>query len=319
MSIKLYRSALPLPCKLPDATGGFTPVNYSQVIDSITADADSTDFSISNPEATGTTTTPPIGTVSANADPTAISLSNPEATGSTLTPDITTTDTDSVYILATVTPATPTGGESIEQHTPAGWTRTEPTATVSASVYRSQRTRTFENSVFTGATAWVAPTITQNSLPATTASLRSSAFAQETEEVWLLLLTITHPDLTDDIRVVQDKQLVTSRGNDYQAFGFDVSLPLDAPDRPPEARIIIDNVSQELIESIRKITDAPAVTIEFIRAADPDTVELSWTNFTLRNIGWNEQRITGVLTHADIITEAFPSDNFTPSSFRGLI
>ena len=38
-----------------------------------------------------------------------------------------TTDTDSIYILSATAPATPTGGTTVEDHTPAGWTRTQPT------------------------------------------------------------------------------------------------------------------------------------------------------------------------------------------------
>ena len=64
----------------PEATGTVT-----QVIDSLTADADSTDFSISNPEAAGTVTQVP-ETITTNADPTAFSVSNPEATGTATTP-----------------------------------------------------------------------------------------------------------------------------------------------------------------------------------------------------------------------------------------
>ena len=39
-----------------------------------------------------------------------------------------------------------------------------------------------------------------------------SAFAQETEDVWLVLLTISHADLSEDIRVVNNTVNITSRG-----------------------------------------------------------------------------------------------------------
>ena len=85
-------------------------------------------------------------------------------------PVVTTTDTDSIYRLAASPPSTPTGGTSTENHTPTNWVRTEPSPTGTQNVYRSQRTRTFEDDVFTEATAWGAPTQTQAMLSAPTAS-----------------------------------------------------------------------------------------------------------------------------------------------------
>ena len=74
---------------------------------------------------------------------------------------VTTTDTDSVWRLATADPGAPAGGTGTETHTPAGWTRTEPEATETEGVWRSQRTRSFSDAAFTSATAWGAPTETE--------------------------------------------------------------------------------------------------------------------------------------------------------------
>ena len=77
---------------------------------------------------------------------------------------VTTTDTDSVYMLAdrATAPTTPTGGTTLQNHTPTGWTRTEPDPTDTLAVWRSQRTRTFVDGAFTSATAWGAPTRTRD-------------------------------------------------------------------------------------------------------------------------------------------------------------
>ena len=72
-----------------------------------------------------------------------------------------TTDTDSVWRLAATQPATPTGGTGTQTHTPTGWTRGEPDATQTESVWRSQRTRTFSDGAFTSATMWRTPTETE--------------------------------------------------------------------------------------------------------------------------------------------------------------
>ena len=66
----------------------------------------------------------------------------------------TTTDTDTIYRLATAAPGAPSGGTGVENHTPTGWQRNEPSPTETEGVYRATRTRTFLDGVFSSATAW---------------------------------------------------------------------------------------------------------------------------------------------------------------------
>ena len=68
--------------------------------------------------------------------------------------DVVTRDTDSIYRRGTTAPGTPTGGTDSETHLPSGWSRTNLGATATQNLYRSQRTRTYTNGVFTSATAW---------------------------------------------------------------------------------------------------------------------------------------------------------------------
>ena len=62
---------------------------------------------------------------------------------------------EAIYFLASAKPDKPTGGTHTYLHTPpGGWTRTQPTPTLSKAVYRSQRTATYLNGGFLSATAW---------------------------------------------------------------------------------------------------------------------------------------------------------------------
>ena len=74
---------------------------------------------------------------------------NPPAPGSQ-----TTTDTDTIYIRGSSPPGAPSGGTTVETHTPAGWSRSRPAATSTLGVYSATRTRTYTNGNFTSATAW---------------------------------------------------------------------------------------------------------------------------------------------------------------------
>ena len=145
-----------------------------------------------------------------------------------------------------------------------------------------------------------------------------SAFAQETEEVWLALLTISHADLSEDIRVVNNKLNITSRGLMFTGFAFDFVPPFQSSERQPRAELVIDGVSTEIAQHIRSISSAPGAKFEFIRAADPDTVEQTFDGFLLRDVRWDVESVTGTLSLEDIAREPYPAGIFSPASFPGL-
>ena len=65
------------------------------------------------------------------------------------------TDTDYLFQLSASSPGTPSGGETSLDHTPSGWSRTEPDPTATMGVWQVERTRSFSGAmVFESATAW---------------------------------------------------------------------------------------------------------------------------------------------------------------------
>lgn len=152
----------------------------------------------------------------------------------------------------------------------------------------------------------------------TTDAFRRSAFDPNTAEVWLVLLTISHEQLAEPIRVVNNTVEIVSRGETFIGYPFEITLPDSQEESAPRARLAIDNVSREISQSIRTITSAPSVLIEIIRAADPDTVEVAWPNFALRNVHWDAMRVSGDLTIEDFTAEPYPAGIFSPASFPGL-
>lgn len=152
----------------------------------------------------------------------------------------------------------------------------------------------------------------------TSATFKAAVFAQETGEAFILLITISHDDLDDDIRVCSDGQQVTSNSLDYEAFPFQLTLPEVTEDGPPRARLVIDNVDKQIVEAVRTITTPPTVKIELVLASDPDTVEASFDDFVLRNIQYDMLTVQGELLLEVFETEPFPSAGFYPSNFPGL-
>lgn len=145
----------------------------------------------------------------------------------------------------------------------------------------------------------------------------ASIHAQETGEVWLVLVTIEATNLATPIRVVNNNEDITSRGNLYQAFPFDIILPGQDPDGTPRAVLRFDNVDRTAIAAIRGVTSAPTVTLEVILASAPNTVEISFGAMSLRNVSYDATSVEGELHVEPLLNEPITL-NMTPSRFPGL-
>jgi len=141
--------------------------------------------------------------------------------------------------------------------------------------------------------------------------------AQETGTAWLVLLTLDHPDLDRPIRVTSDGVATTSNGEVFEAFPFEVTLPDDVEGRAPQARLRIDNTSQEIIALLRGLVTPPSLTIQIVRSTNPDVVEREWAGLEWRASSWDIGAITGTLAVDDLATEEFPYVTFD-GRFKGL-
>lgn len=146
---------------------------------------------------------------------------------------------------------------------------------------------------------------------------RSAMFSEETSDGLLVLLTITHPNISP-IRVVNDKVNISSRGNEFIAFPFEIILPTSSPDSPPKSQLTIGNVSREISQIIRTISSAPTVLIEVVRINNFDSLEVSFPAFKLKNIRFDVAQVQGDLVSEDLQIEPYPSLTFSPAHFPGL-
>lgn len=141
--------------------------------------------------------------------------------------------------------------------------------------------------------------------------------AQETGTAWLVLLTLDHPDLDRPIRVTSDGVATTSNGEVFEAFPFEVTLPDDVEGRAPQARLRIDNTSQEIIALLRGLVTPPSLAIRIVRSTNPDVIEREWAGLEWRASSWDIGAITGTLAVDDLATEEFPYVTFD-GRFKGL-
>lgn len=145
-----------------------------------------------------------------------------------------------------------------------------------------------------------------------------AANAQETGEVFLILLTISHASLSPSIRVVGNTEDIVSNGETFLAFPFEITLPDDAPESVAQVSLKIDNVDRQIVDAIRSISSPPTVSIDVILASDPDTIEAGPFNMTLLQSDYDVLTVTGELVFEDVLNEPFPGDSFDPVGFPGL-
>ena len=142
--------------------------------------------------------------------------------------------------------------------------------------------------------------------------------AVETEEVFLTLLEITHPDMPDVIRFVDNTLPIESNNNFYDPYPFRITLPEDRQGILPEVKLTIDNVDQRLITSIRGFSNPPLVTVKIILASAPDQIEMQLDNLKLRNVRFDAFTITGSLALDSPLSRKFPSGTYNPKQYPAI-
>jgi hypothetical protein len=150
------------------------------------------------------------------------------------------------------------------------------------------------------------------------AEFKEAMYAAQTGDGFIILLTLRHDDLDPPIRVCDNNKNVTSRGNEFITYPFEISFPDISDERPPQAQLKIDNVHRDIIQNLRLIRTPIFVDVEVVRIKDNHTVEVEFLDFIMRNITYDELTITGALVLESLLVEPYPADTYVPSKFPGL-
>lgn len=149
----------------------------------------------------------------------------------------------------------------------------------------------------------------------------ASQNAQDTDEVWLMLLRIKHAEITPNgmLRCVNNMEDITggSDNETYTSYPFQVALPGEEEGQAAVAQLRIDNVDRRIVEAIRGLSSAPTVDIEIILASQPTVVEIGLEGMTMRAVEYDKIVITGTMTFEEIFTEPVSLD-MTPARFPGM-
>lgn len=169
---------------------------------------------------------------------------------------------------------------------------------------------------------------------------RTSFNAAHTEEIPVVLVTITHADLSAPIRLSSDpterlsidplRYGTISRGETYEFVVMSALLPDDKDGAPPQASLVFANImagkdgevelglAASFAEVARSFQTPASVTIEVVLASSPDDVEWRCTDMRTVSAEYNAERLTVPLSREIATSEPMPSYTMSKQWFPGL-
>ena len=136
---------------------------------------------------------------------------------------------------------------------------------------------------------------------------------------YLFLMTITDPESSTVITVVNNLEPVESRGVKYEAFPFSITLPPDTGTAPAGIKVTTVNVGAELMQILRGTLDPPKVKLELVLSDAPDVVEKTIDFMVLRNLEYDIESVSFELTSSSIFARKTCTGIYSQNEFPGLL
>lgn len=141
---------------------------------------------------------------------------------------------------------------------------------------------------------------------------------QETAEVALFLVELSHASFEAPFRYARNFEDVTSNGATYLARAMDVTLPDEEAERVPTLQLRIDNVERDLLAALRGLDGIVSVTLRLVLASQPDVVEIEVVGMEGRAMSYGAAILSLDLGVEPILDAAFGSRLLSPSHAPGL-
>ena len=136
---------------------------------------------------------------------------------------------------------------------------------------------------------------------------------------YLFLMTISDPESNTVLHVVNNLEDVTSRGQVYTAFPFEIQLPPDSGTAPAGVKVTTVNVGAELMQILRGTIDPPKVKLELVLSDDPDVVEKTIDFMVLRNLSYDIESVSFDLASSSIFARKTCTGIYSQNEFPGLL
>lgn len=169
---------------------------------------------------------------------------------------------------------------------------------------------------------------------ALSARTKTALMQQDTTDSDIILMTVSHPSWgsrvlrlsthsTTLLRLDANTNLpiygTVSRGEEYIYVPVQVSLPNSADEQPPEAHIIVSNISRELSPYLKLVDkDPPKITIEVVNTGTPDVVEMSFENLDFATTTWDANSIDIKIVNDIASSEPIPYLRFSLGYFPNM-
>ncbi len=149
--------------------------------------------------------------------------------------------------------------------------------------------------------------------------LLAQIFAQESEDPFLSLVSLSHPSFSGgEICLVNNTKDIVSRGRTFRAFPMKICFPMDDGDTMRTFRIDFDNASLELIEEIRSVTTQIGVRLEMVLASMPDAVQIEQADLKISGIQYTSTKITATIVLNGFLNSEMTSEQYGPGNFPGI-
>ena len=138
-------------------------------------------------------------------------------------------------------------------------------------------------------------------------------------ETPVIMLEITHPDLLDAVRVVNDNQDLISNGHTFTALAFRLTPPDDLSQGAPRAELAVDNVGRDLTAWVETSGGAEGAQVRMLQVlrSDPDVVEWEVT-MELSNVSITPAEVRGTLVFPDLLNRPGIPMVYRPENTPGL-
>jgi hypothetical protein len=132
--------------------------------------------------------------------------------------------------------------------------------------------------------------------------------------IWLL--TLFHPQF-GTVRFARNTVNITSRGTEFLRAPFDVGFVTDNDDLPT-VQLTVLNVDREIGRAIMRVnTPLIEANLEAVLASDFDDVIRRAARLQLHAVSFNQNVVTGTLSHKRLNAEPYPNKRIIPSKFPG--
>jgi hypothetical protein len=159
--------------------------------------------------------------------------------------------------------------------------------------------------------------------------------AATSDEIYVLLLEITHTSLSAPIRLSTDnaERISTDplvygtrsawRGANpanepYLWVIASVLVPDDKQDAPAAGSFVLENLDNSIVGLLRSFTDLATLNMAVVLASSPDFIEREWVGLKITTAEMNAGEISLSFSREEIELERFPVGRLNRNSFPGL-